>query len=143
MPEDYEKLPRQAPATLPLDRRTGITQVELNYSAEEAKVQAERCLCCRIQTIYDAEKCIPCNRCVDVCPNQCLKLVPIDEIEVENGSPFTLQMHYELKDERAEPHKARNIVSGGQKAWAPAGVGSASARRLRMESSSCKLEPSR
>jgi NADPH-dependent glutamate synthase beta subunit-like oxidoreductase/NAD-dependent dihydropyrimidine dehydrogenase PreA subunit len=96
MPEDYEKLPREAPATLPLDRRTGITQVELGYSACEARVQAERCLACHIQTIYDAEKCILCNRCVDVCPNQCLKLVPLEELGLENGSLAAVRDHYGL-----------------------------------------------
>jgi len=96
MPEAYEKLPREAPRTLPLDRRTGISQVELNYSAEEARTQAERCLSCHIQTIYDAEKCILCNRCVDVCPNQCLKLVPVEDLGLENTSLALVRDHYGL-----------------------------------------------
>jgi NADPH-dependent glutamate synthase beta subunit-like oxidoreductase/NAD-dependent dihydropyrimidine dehydrogenase PreA subunit len=94
MPEDYEKFPRWSPPTLPLDRRTGITQVELTYSEADARVQAVRCLACHIQTIYDAEKCILCNRCVDVCPNQCLKLVPVEELGLENGSLSAVASHY-------------------------------------------------
>ena len=78
------------------DLDTGITQVELGYSADEAKIQAERCLSCHIQTIYDAEKCILCNRCVDVCPNQCLKLVPLEELGLENGSRAAVREHYGL-----------------------------------------------
>ena len=96
MPEDYEKLPRHAPPTIPLDRRTGVAQVELNYSEAEARIQAERCLSCHIQTIYDAEKCILCNRCVDVCPNQCLKLVPLEELGLSNGSLSEVTAHYGL-----------------------------------------------
>jgi formate dehydrogenase beta subunit len=94
MPEDYEKLPRHAPPTIPLDRRTGVAQVELSYSEAEARIQAERCLSCHIQTIYDAEKCVLCNRCVEVCPNQCLKLVPLEELGIENGSLSEIASHY-------------------------------------------------
>jgi NADPH-dependent glutamate synthase beta subunit-like oxidoreductase len=83
MPEDYEKLPRQAPPTVPLDRRTGISEVETGYNEEQARLQAERCLACHIQTIYDPNKCVLCNRCVDVCPEYCLKLVPLDELDLD------------------------------------------------------------
>lgn len=96
MPEDYEKRPRHAPPTIPLDRRTGDTQVELNYPEAEARSQAERCLSCHIQTIYDAAKCVLCNRCVEVCPNQCLKLVPIEELGLENSDLAALAAHYRV-----------------------------------------------
>lgn len=82
-PEDYEKCEREAPPTISLDRRTGISEVETGYGEEEAKRQAERCLSCHIQTIYDAKKCVMCNRCVDVCPEYCLKLVPVEELDLE------------------------------------------------------------
>src|SRR5215470_7375189 len=85
MPEDYEKLPRQAPPTISLDRRTGISEVETGYNEEQARFQAERCLSCHIQTIYDPDKCVMCNRCVDVCPGYCLKLVPLDELDLDAG----------------------------------------------------------
>lgn len=83
MPEDYEKLRRQAPPTISLDRRTGISEVETGYDEEQARPQAERCLSCHIQTIYDPAKCVMCNRCVDVCPEYCLKLVPLDELDLD------------------------------------------------------------
>jgi NADPH-dependent glutamate synthase beta subunit-like oxidoreductase len=81
--EGYEKNRRQSPPTLSLNRRTGISEVEIGYSEEEARQQAERCLYCHIQTIYDPEKCVLCNRCVDVCPEHCLKLVGLDEVDLE------------------------------------------------------------
>lgn len=83
--DGYEKCERQAPPTLSLDRRTGISEVEIGYSEEEARQQAERCLYCHIQTIYDPQKCVLCNRCVDVCPEYCLKLVPLEELDLEPG----------------------------------------------------------
>lgn len=82
-PEDYEKCERETPPTISLDRRTGISEVETGYTEEQARQQAERCLYCHIQTIYDAEKCVLCNRCVDICPEYCLKLVPLEELDLE------------------------------------------------------------
>jgi NADPH-dependent glutamate synthase beta subunit-like oxidoreductase len=81
--EGYEKCERQAPPAISLDRRTGISEVEIGYNEAEARRQAERCLYCHIQTIYDPEKCVLCNRCVDVCPEYCLKLVPLEELDLE------------------------------------------------------------
>jgi NADPH-dependent glutamate synthase beta subunit-like oxidoreductase len=82
-PQDYEKCERKTPPTISLDRRTGISEVETGFSEEEARRQAERCLYCHIQTIYDANKCVLCNRCVDICPEYCLKLVPLEEVDLE------------------------------------------------------------
>lgn len=82
MAEGYEKCPRRAAPSNPLDRRTGISEVETGYSEEAARRQAERCLYCHIQTIYDPAKCVLCNRCVDVCPEYCLKLVPVAELDL-------------------------------------------------------------
>ena len=81
--EAYEKCERETPPTISLERRTGISEVETGYNEEEAKRQAERCLYCHIQTIYDPEKCVLCNRCVDICPEYCLKLVPLEELELD------------------------------------------------------------
>ncbi len=79
---DYDRVPRTAPPTSALGRRTGISEVEAGYDEAEAKHQAERCLTCHIQTVYDAEKCVLCNRCVDICPESCLKLVPLEELDL-------------------------------------------------------------
>lgn len=78
----FELLDRVPPATLPLARRTGIAEVETGFDDLEARRQAARCLVCHVQTIYDPEKCVLCNRCVDVCPEYCLALVPLDELEL-------------------------------------------------------------
>ncbi len=86
MAEDYEKCEREAPPTVSLDRRTGISEVESGYDEEEARLQAERCLACHIQTIYDPQKCVLCNRCVDVCPESCLKLVSLDTLDLPEGT---------------------------------------------------------
>ena len=94
--EDFEQYPREVPPTIDLNRRTGISEVEIGYTEEQARRQAERCLSCHIQTIYDAERCVMCNRCVDICPEYCLKLVPIDQLDVDEATKRTFIEHYNL-----------------------------------------------
>ena len=94
---EYEKFSREAPPTMSLNRRTGISEVESAYSDEEAWRQAERCLYCHIQTIYDVEKCVLCNRCVDICPEYCLRLVSIDEVQLDHAAE--VMTHYGLDGE--------------------------------------------
>jgi formate dehydrogenase beta subunit len=78
----FETLDRKAPPTLDLGRRTGIAEVETAYEGREAWRQAARCLICHVQTIYDPEKCVLCSRCVDVCPEYCLAIVPFEELRL-------------------------------------------------------------
>jgi len=99
MAEDYEKFQREAAPSVPLERRTGISEVETNYSEVEARQQAERCLYCHIQTIYDPEKCVLCNRCVDICPEHCLKLIPYDELKLDAVEEPALRDFYGVSDD--------------------------------------------
>ena len=76
----FEVFDREAPPTLDVGRRTGIAEVETGYGEEEARRQAARCLICHVQTIYDPEKCVLCSRCVDICPEYCLAIVPLEDL---------------------------------------------------------------
>ncbi len=96
-PDGYEQIRRQPPPSIELDRRTGIAEVETGYAEADARAQAERCLACHIQTIYDAEKCVMCNRCVDICPEYCLTLVPVAELPVDESTRARLIAHYGLE----------------------------------------------
>lgn len=82
----FEKLDREAAPTLDVGRRTGIAEVEIGYDAETARRQAARCLVCHVQTIYDPEKCVLCNRCVDVCPEYCLAIVPFEDLDLDEAT---------------------------------------------------------
>jgi NADPH-dependent glutamate synthase beta subunit-like oxidoreductase len=82
-PREYEIRKRKEPPKISLDRRIGVNEVELAFDEEEARMQAQRCLVCHINTIYDSELCILCGACVDHCPNDCLKLVPYPELDLE------------------------------------------------------------
>jgi NADPH-dependent glutamate synthase beta subunit-like oxidoreductase len=80
MPTDWTKRDREKIPGLPVDRRTGISVIELGYSETQAANQGARCLECSVNTIFDSSKCILCNGCVDVCPWNCLKIVHADQI---------------------------------------------------------------
>jgi NADPH-dependent glutamate synthase beta subunit-like oxidoreductase len=91
----FEILDRQPPPTLDLGRRTGIAEVETGYDAAAARQQAARCLVCHVQTIYDPEKCVLCNRCVDVCPEFCLALVPFEDLDLAESDRAALEARAE------------------------------------------------
>lgn len=118
MAADYMNISRQSIPMLPLDRRTGITEVEVGYTEQEAIAEAQRCLKCYINTILegselDGTDCVLCGGCVDVCPENCLELVPLDRIEFE---PQTIEaicsqpelFSFELED--VKPDELGSIV---------------------------------
>lgn len=59
--------------------------VENNYTDAEAHQQSNRCLQCHVNPVFDGTLCIKCNGCVDVCPCNCLKLVPITKLNIDLG----------------------------------------------------------
>lgn len=86
----FEKLDRDAPPTLDVGRRTGIAEVETGYGPDAARDQAARCLVCHVQTIYDPELCVLCSRCVDICPEHCLHIVPFEQLDLDAATRAAL-----------------------------------------------------
>ena len=82
---DYLRWPRHQPPVIPVERRIGVATVEVGYDEAAAREQGGRCLICSINPVFDGELCILCNGCVDVCPTDCLKLVPVSAIEREES----------------------------------------------------------
>ena len=82
---DYLRWPRRQPPAVPVERRVGVSNVEIGFSEETAREQGGRCLICTINPIFDGDLCILCNGCVDVCPTDCLKLVPVSELSCDEG----------------------------------------------------------
>ncbi len=87
MAEGFDEYSRLTIPTIPLDRRTGIAEVESGYTEEQARREASRCLRCWINTIFEGNEdegteCILCGGCVDVCPENCLSLVPLSQLKV-------------------------------------------------------------
>jgi len=87
MAERYDEYSRLAVPVIPIDRRTGLAEVETGYTEEQAQREASRCLQCWINTIFDGNEkegseCILCGGCVDVCPENCLRLVPLRDLSI-------------------------------------------------------------
>jgi formate dehydrogenase (NADP+) beta subunit len=115
---DFMNILRQPVPMLPIDRRTGVTEVETGYDEQTAIAEAQRCLRCWINTVFegsaeDGTECVLCGGCVDVCPEHCMQLVTLDRIEF---SPDTCdlvaanpQLHdFELSD--VAPNELGTII---------------------------------
>ncbi len=101
MPLELLDLVRPPIPMLPLERRTGVTEVEVGYDAQSAMEEAQRCLHCWVNTIFegvpeDGSMCILCGGCVDVCPENCLSLVSLDRIQFEPEAVQQIREHQEL-----------------------------------------------
>lgn len=86
--EHYDRIPRHPVPCLPVQRRVGFREIEQDYSESEARAEGQRCLWCNVSPIFDSEKCILCGGCVDICPENCLKLVRFDRL---TGDPERLE----------------------------------------------------
>ena len=101
MPLDYLDIYRQPVPMLPLERRTGVTEVEVGYDTQSAMEEAQRCLHCWVNTIFegceeDGTSCILCGGCVDVCPENCLELVSLDRIEFPPDAVAAIRADQEI-----------------------------------------------
>jgi len=78
---DFEGIPRQSPPTKPLSRRIGIAEVEECFPELQARREGARCLHCWTNTVFDQNaelgtECILCGGCQDICPEDCIEIVP-------------------------------------------------------------------
>lgn len=47
-------------------------EVELGFDVATGFKEAERCLNCDVQTVFEETRCIECDACVDICPTDCI-----------------------------------------------------------------------
>lgn len=83
----YEALRRTAVPVIHPEERLNHPEVvvESGYTRAEAMREASRCLDCGVTPVFDGARCVLCGGCADVCPTQCLKLVPLDSLELNDG----------------------------------------------------------
>ncbi len=79
--DHYDRTPRLQVPTLSTDRRTGLAEVELGFTPEQAQCEASRCLRCFANILLDVDKCVLCALCADVCPVDVISLVPSEEVD--------------------------------------------------------------
>jgi len=66
--------PRYPVPHAPLDKllKDRKLEVELGFDQATAYKEAERCLNCDVQTVFEEVRCIECDACVDICPTDCI-----------------------------------------------------------------------
>lgn len=62
------------------DRRM---EVELGFDHQLGFKEAQRCLNCDVQTVFNTKRCIECDACMDICPTDCITFTPNKETEAE------------------------------------------------------------
>ena len=102
MAAHYDEYSRLSVPVLPIDRRTGVAEVETGYTEAQARSEASRCLRCWINTIFEGTEttgteCILCGGCVDVCPENCLSLVPLKSFSFTDEDRERLRKEQELR----------------------------------------------
>ncbi len=58
-----------------------LVEVELGFDKKQAFAEAQRCLNCDIETVFERGLCIECDACVDICPMDCITFTPNGEEE--------------------------------------------------------------
>ena len=102
MAAHYDEYSRLNVPVLAIDRRTGVAEVETGYTEAQARSEASRCLRCWINTIFEGTQttgteCILCGGCVDVCPENCLSLVPLKSFAFTDEDKERLRKEQELR----------------------------------------------
>lgn len=78
--DTYDRHDRVEVPMLDTGRRTGLAEVELGFTEEQARCEANRCLRCFANIMLDVESCVLCGLCADVCPVDVISLVPGEEV---------------------------------------------------------------
>jgi ferredoxin len=75
---NYDASQRQKMVHVDLPARFSAmtTEVEVGFTAEQTAAEVQRCLNCDVQTYFTDSACIECDACVDICPVDCLTIVP-------------------------------------------------------------------
>jgi ferredoxin len=53
-------------------------EVELGFDKQLGFKEAQRCLNCDVETVFEDDLCIECDACVDICPMDCITFTPND-----------------------------------------------------------------
>lgn len=58
-----------------------LLEVELGFDQKVGLKEALRCINCDVQTVFEFQKCIECDACVDICPTTCINFIDNGEEE--------------------------------------------------------------
>ena len=92
-----EWINREEDAYDPKDPRA--LQVIQEYNEREARAQGARCLECHVHPTFDANLCILCGGCVDVCPSYCLRMVDAGRVDGDETVIGALKAQFGDRDD--------------------------------------------
>jgi NADPH-dependent glutamate synthase beta subunit-like oxidoreductase len=82
---NYDPVARQKMVHVEMPARFSsmTTEVEVGFTPEQTAAEVQRCLNCDVQTHFTDSLCIECDACIDICPVDCLSILPnADEPEL-------------------------------------------------------------
>lgn len=115
MPRGFLSTPRQTMPVLAANRRVGIAEVELGFDEEQGRAEGNRCLKCQVNTIFDGSKCILCAGCVDICPENCLRLVDLVQVSGNERYESLIQNRYGVPASQLKSGQAGAIIKNEEK----------------------------
>ncbi len=86
--EDVRYVVPQADKRATLSNRK--MEVELGFSQGIGFKEAQRCLNCDVQTVFNTSRCIECDACMDICPTSCITFTtngPEEELRMRLIAP--------------------------------------------------------
>ena len=83
---DHEKLPPRRVPVIPVESRSLRAEVEAVLSEDDARAEGSRCLHCWVEPTFNqgasqGSECVACSGCADVCPEHCIKLIPLAQAD--------------------------------------------------------------
>jgi ferredoxin len=111
---NYTGISQQRMPTLDAEiRKNSLREVETGFSEDKAMKEGSRCLQCMVNPIFDGSKCILCSGCVDVCPQYCLKIVPIGLLEGDENLRKVIFNHYGVSLEEFQSGEYKKKLPDG------------------------------
>jgi NADPH-dependent glutamate synthase beta subunit-like oxidoreductase len=88
--DPYDRQDRLPVPSITTERRIGLREVEVGFSEQQARCEAQRCLRCFANILLDVDACVLCGLCADVCPLDLIALVPAAEVGGTEGTALLL-----------------------------------------------------
>jgi ferredoxin len=114
MADGWNTIGRVNPPAIESERRAASLEIiEERFPEAEARRQGARCLRCNVNTVFDTGMCVACNGCVDVCPQNILKLVGLSQLIEDPGWLSDASASFEVSEDELKAMPAADLDAMG------------------------------